>query len=95
MTEKRKQKPQFGQVKTTKELGLLVRAMRKSQGATLEKLSGLTNVGMRFLSELERGKETIQLGKALYILNCLGLDMILLPRGTFQARHIQLDEEDK
>lgn len=70
----------FNQVKTTKELGQLLRNYRKSQGISLEKLAALSNVGTRFLSELERGKETAELGKTLYILQRLGIDIFLKPR---------------
>lgn len=52
--------PQFGEIKSAADLGKLIRKFRKSQELTLEKISGLTNVGMRFLSELERGKETLK-----------------------------------
>ena len=36
---------------------------------------------MRFLSELERGKPTVELGRALRVARRLGLDIWLLPRG--------------
>ena len=35
---------------------------------------------MRFLSELERGKETAEIGKALHALRLLGLEVVLSPR---------------
>lgn len=70
------------QIKDPKELGEVIRAFRKGQKLTLEKVSGLTNVGMRFLSELERGKETTELGKALSTLYKLGLEVYIAPRGT-------------
>ena len=53
--------PQFGEIKTAQDLGKLIRRFRKSQGLTLEKVAGLTNVGTRFLSELERGKDELAL----------------------------------
>lgn len=70
------------QIKDPKELGEVIRAFRKGQKLTLEKVSGLTNVSMRFLSELERGKETAELGKALSTLYKLGLEVYIVPRGT-------------
>ncbi len=76
-----KPNPKFGKIKTTSELGELLRAFRKNQQLTLEKVSGLTNISMRFLSELERGKETAEIGKALSTLNKLGLEVIIQPRG--------------
>jgi len=72
--------PQFGKIKNAQEMGEIIRAFRKSQHLTLEKTSGITNLSMRFLSELERGKETAELGKTIEILNKLGLDIIIQPR---------------
>lgn len=71
-------------IKTASELGKTIKAFRKNQNLTLEKVSGLSNLGMRFLSELERGKETAELGKVLDVLNKLGLEVIIQPRGKTQ-----------
>lgn len=73
-------------VKTTRELGQIIRTFRKDHHLTLEKVSGLSNLSMRFLSELERGKETAEIGKVLDILNKLGLEVIVQPRGTFEDK---------
>jgi transcriptional regulator with XRE-family HTH domain len=71
----------FGQIKTADDIGKLIRSFRKSQKLTLEKVSGLSNLSMRFLSELERGKETAEVGKVLQALNKLGLVVSIQPRG--------------
>jgi HTH-type transcriptional regulator/antitoxin HipB len=76
--------PKFGQIKTASELGKIIRTFRKSHDLTLEKVSGLSHLSMRFLSELERGKETAELGKVLETLNKLGLEVIIQPRGQEQ-----------
>lgn len=60
-------------VKNTKELGNLVKSTRKAQGLTQLELAGSSGVGVRFLSELEQGKETCQVGKVLHVLQMLGL----------------------
>lgn len=65
---------------TPAELGAALRQQRKSQGLTLEQLSGLSGLGMRFLSELERGKATAELGKTLQVARLLGLDCYLIER---------------
>ncbi len=70
-----------GQIRTTAELGGLVRAYRKNKGLTLEAVSGLGNLSTRFLSEFERGKETAEIGKILKALKTLGLEISLQPRG--------------
>ena len=57
----------------SKHLGLLLRTERKAQKLTQEQLAGLTGVGVRFVRELEAGKETCQLGRALQVAAALGL----------------------
>ena len=56
-----------------KQLGRLIRLKRKSLGLTQRDAAGLCGVGERFLSELERGKPTATLGKALEVAAKLGL----------------------
>ena len=71
----------YGGIRTVPELGRLVRAHRKSRRLTLETVSGLGNLSPRFLSELERGKETAEIGKVLKALRTLGLEVVIQPRG--------------
>lgn len=59
----------------SKSLGLLIRKERKAQGLTQEQLAGLTGVGVRFVRELEAGKESCQLGRALQVMAALGLSV--------------------
>ncbi len=72
----------FETVRSAEELGRLTRAHRKQRKLTLETISGLGNVSVRFLSEFERGKETAELGKVLKALNTLGLEVVVRPRGS-------------
>ena len=56
------------------DIARCVRAARKAQGMTQKELSGLFKAFSReFLSDLENGKPTVELGKALAVLNALGL----------------------
>lgn len=55
--------------------GQLIRAARKSQGVTQLRLSAMANVSPRFIGELERGKATIEMGKALHVAWLLGLSI--------------------
>ena len=59
----------------SKRLGALIRKERKSQDLTQEELAGLTGVGVRFVRELEAGKESCQLGRALQVMTGLGLTL--------------------
>ncbi len=69
------------QVATAKDLGLIIRNERKRQGFTQTELAGLSNVGITFLSNLENGKETAEIGKALAVATMLGIDLFAQRRG--------------
>lgn len=70
-----------GNISSPDDLGSLIRAHRKAQSATQAEFAALCGVGVRFISDLENGKPTIQLSKVLHVLRCLGLDMVIQPRG--------------
>lgn len=75
------QVPSFGVVATTDELGKMLRSKRKDLGMTQERAAGLLGVGIRFLSELERGKPTAEIGKVLQVVRRLGLELCVEPKG--------------
>ncbi len=64
-------------VKKFKEIGERVREERKKQGLTQGQLAGFCRVGVRFIVDLEAGKETCQVGKVLYVIEQLGLVVCL------------------
>lgn len=70
---------QYGRIRSMGDLGNLVRRHRKSRGLSLKTTAALTGLGIRFLSELERGKETAEIGKTLKTMDALGLDVIVQP----------------
>jgi len=51
------------QVRTAEHIGQLIRQKWHALAMTQEELAGLAGVGLRFLSELERGKDTAELGR--------------------------------
>ncbi len=69
------------QVHTPADLGSVIRTSRKEQGVDQLTAAGLSGVGPRFLGELERGKETLRLALVLRVLERLGLDVWIVPRG--------------
>jgi HTH-type transcriptional regulator / antitoxin HipB len=71
----------YGKISNSDDLGRLIRKKRKESGAKQAKVAGLAGVGVRFLSELERGKPTAELEKTLRVLERLGLAVWILPRG--------------
>jgi y4mF family transcriptional regulator len=64
---------------TTEEIGKLVRESRKRLGVTQRDLALTSGTGLRFIIELEKGKETCQIGKVLTVLQTLGIKLTLTP----------------
>ena len=52
-----------------------------ARGLTQADLAMAARTGVRFVGDLERGKETCRLGETLRVLAALGLDVRLEPRG--------------
>lgn len=57
----------------SKKIGNVIKERRKSLGLTQAYLAALSNTGVRFIIELERGKSTVQLDKVLDVLSVLDL----------------------
>ena len=64
---------------TAQQIGELVKKTRKSMGVTQKRLALTSGSGLRFIIELEHGKPTCQLEKALTVLHTLGIKMELTP----------------
>jgi y4mF family transcriptional regulator len=70
-------------VPTSADIGGIVRAARKAAGLRQDELAGAAGVGLRFIVDLEAGKPTAQIGKALQVLAALGCAVeITPPEGT-------------
>jgi HTH-type transcriptional regulator / antitoxin HipB len=59
------------------QIGAAIRARRKQAKLTQRELALTSGVGIRFLIELEGGKQTCQLGKVLTVLRALGISLQL------------------
>jgi len=64
-----------------KDIGLLVKQKRNQLKMTQPQLAAISGVGVRFISDLENGKPTMQIGKILDILHILGMDVNVSERG--------------
>jgi len=67
-------------VRSSAELGAVVRAQRKRLALKQLDIAGLGNTGNRFIVDLENGKPTVQLQKVLDIMDLLGLELVVRPR---------------
>ena len=61
--------------------GQALRARRRELGYTQAFLSEASGLSVSFISDLENGKRTVELDKAIRLANLLGLDCSLTPRG--------------
>ena len=60
------------------QLGNSVRDKRKKDGLTQQDLAAIAGVGVRFVSELENGKPSVQLNPVLAVLAALGLQLVIV-----------------
>jgi len=60
-------------ISDAKAFGEAIRMFRKKQNATQIQLAAIANTGARFIGDLENGKPTVQLDKALRVAKILGM----------------------
>jgi hypothetical protein len=61
-------------VRSVESVGVAIRAMRKASGIRQDDVPGVSHV---FLRDLEKGKDTVQFGRVLKVLDELGVRMVL------------------
>ena len=60
-------------IESVRELSIFIRTERKRQGLNQTSLSYHANVSRQFISSLESGKETCEVGKILQVCKALGI----------------------
>ncbi|MEO8204271.1 MAG: helix-turn-helix domain-containing protein [Betaproteobacteria bacterium] len=65
-------------VSSVEDFGRILREMRKAQKLTIHDAAGLAGVSVQFLHDLESGKPSIQMGRALNYASMLGLGIAAL-----------------
>jgi HTH-type transcriptional regulator / antitoxin HipB len=69
-------------IRTSAQLGAIVRSQRQRLALRQLDVAGLGNTGNRFIVELENGKPTLQLQKVLDVMDLLGLELIVQPKAS-------------
>jgi len=64
---------------TPQDIGKIVRETRKKLKVTQKDLALTSDTGLRFVIELEKGKPTCEIGKALTVVQTLGIRIALTP----------------
>ena len=73
-------------IQSTTELGNYLRKRRREQASTISDASSFAALGERFISEIERGKETASFDKTLQYINLLGLSLHIYPRNVLSIQ---------
>jgi HTH-type transcriptional regulator / antitoxin HipB len=64
---------------TPHDIGRLIRQTRNRLGVTQKALALTSGTGLRFVIDLEKGKQTCEIGKALTVVQTLGIGITLTP----------------
>lgn len=67
-------------IRNAADFGAAMRKRRKELGYTQAELAGYCGCSTVYLSNLENGKETAEIGKALFVASRLGIDIVALKR---------------
>jgi y4mF family transcriptional regulator len=62
-------------IETAQDFGSLIKNTRKKAKLTQAQLAAASGIGERFVRELEKGKTTCQLEKALLVARMLGIQL--------------------
>lgn len=68
------------EIVSASDLGRLVRRAREARHLSQQSFADLAGVGRRFLSELENGKPTLELGKVLKVAHAAGISLLARER---------------
>jgi HTH-type transcriptional regulator / antitoxin HipB len=66
-------------IKNVEQFGNVIRNRRKRLKITQKELAMTCGTGLRFIVDLEKGKSTCQIGKALQVPQALGLVIEITP----------------
>jgi transcriptional regulator with XRE-family HTH domain len=69
-------------IKSTQELGNLLKEVRKSSKITQATISGMANWGGRFIGDVENGKPTVQAQMLFDLIGWLGLEIVIRKKGS-------------
>ena len=74
------------QVLEPKDISKIVKERRKKLNLTQAECAAFCNVGNRFFSELENGKESLHIGKVFGVLQMLGINIHEIGRASCRER---------
>ena len=79
-------------IASARDLGLYVRERRRDLGRNQTDLAAAARVSRRWLSDLEAGKATAEIGLVLRTLDALDLVLTAQPREDLESGGVDLDD---
>ncbi|SEF88051.1 helix-turn-helix domain-containing protein [Marinobacterium lutimaris] len=74
------------EIKSVKDLGVVVRTIRREQGLRQDDLGFMASCSHKFIIDVEKGKPTVQTGKLLTLLAELGVSITVdIPENLREA----------
>lgn len=73
----------------TKTLGLAIEFERKKRRLTQTQLAELSNTSINFVSQVEAGKTTAQIGKVIDLIHILGLQLVIEKGSEGVVSHVR------
>ena len=67
-------------IDSCKNIGDLIRTARTAKDFSQQELADMAGVGRRFVSELDNGKPTLEIGRVLTVCQTLGIDLVARKR---------------
>ncbi|MGB5092384.1 MAG: helix-turn-helix transcriptional regulator [Parvibaculum sp.] len=64
----------------TEQLGKMIREKRKALKLSQQEFADISGVGRRFISELERGKPSLEFGLVLQVCEAAGIEILAKPK---------------
>lgn len=85
----------ISEFQTAEQLGLICRRRREALRLRIEDAALVTGANYRWISEMERGKATVQLGKVLHYASMLGIGLaVTLPEEMEHGEAPRQDGKD-
>lgn len=79
------------QLRTPRELAMRLKEARREQGLSQAELANRAGVSRRWVSQMESGKKTLEVGLVLRAITALGLECDVRPRGSATSRQSNTD----
>lgn len=80
-------------IDSLEDFGIIIRSLRTQQQLRIDDAAALCGVSVQLLSDLENGRRSVGLDKALSVARQLGLVILAIPRAELPQNLAQLEQD--